>query len=71
MIHPTPYPWSASADHDRDGTWADFAAWESWVRERLPDYSQDEWDEVDAWELKVDLYVVMTKLWDEAKGETR
>lgn len=43
----TERPWSERANEDRDGVWADFAAWESWVSEKMPDYAEHNFDELD------------------------
>jgi len=59
-------PWADLANHDRDGPWADYSAWKSWLLSQMPEYAQNAWDELGddgAWQENV--YAVWCGPWDE------
>jgi hypothetical protein len=55
-------PWEDRVD-ERDGVWAYYVAWELWLREQMPDYAAEGFENAEddgAW--KENLYAIMDKL---------
>ena len=55
-------PWAHLRNEDRDGAYADYSAWETWLTESMPDAAAAGYEEADdagAW--KENLYAVMSE----------
>ena len=49
--------------------WDHYGAWESWIRNKLPEHCQDDWEDMDG-ALQAELYALWCELAD-SKAETK
>ena len=66
-------PWASLRNEERDGMWADYSAFESWLMSKMPEHAATGYEEAEdtgAW--KPNLYAVFSKtLTDEINRTAR
>jgi len=65
-------PWEAIVNVERDGTWADYAAWESWMLAQFPEDAQEGYRDAENYKCwKENLYACFARTVDRQTAAER